>query len=111
MAQTTNDETFPIIACNLNVLGIAARARYHGLVKRLRDAVRERSELPTGYAFRLEAAAITLPEVAEWMEMERLCCPFLSLQLSTVGNQADWKLNLTGPEDVKPILEGVFSSR
>jgi hypothetical protein len=40
-----------------------------------------------GYAFKLDAKAVTLTETAEWITMERLCCPFLTLQLSTAGNQ------------------------
>jgi len=110
MTRTTHDEAFPVIACNLEALDTAARSRYKDLVKRLRDAILDRSELPNGYAFRLEGIAITLPEVAEWMSMERLCCQFLSLQLSALGNQADWLLNLTGPEGVKTILDGAFPS-
>jgi hypothetical protein len=108
MTKTTHDS--PVIACNLNALDPALRPRYNDLVRRLRTAMRERSELPNGYTFRLEGASITLPEVAEWMSMERLCCPFLSLQLSALGNQTDWLLNLTGPDGVKPILEGAFPS-
>ena len=108
MTRTTHDEAFPVIACNLEALDTAARSRYKDLVKRLRDAILDRSELPNGYAFRLEGIAITLPEVAEWMSMERLCCPFLSFQLSASGDQMDWQLKLTGPKGVKPLLQAEF---
>jgi hypothetical protein len=61
------------------------RPRYNDLVKRLRSATRDRRELPDGYAFKLDSKAVSVPEVAEWISMERLCCPFLTLQLSASG--------------------------
>lgn len=42
------------------------------------------------------------------MAMERLCCPFLTLQLSAAGSEADWLLKLTGPDGVKPLLQAEF---
>jgi len=44
------------------------------------------------------------PRVAEWMGMERLCCPFLTLQLSAAGSQPVWLLSLTGPSGVKALF-------
>jgi hypothetical protein len=80
-------------------------------MKHLRAAVRDRSEIANGYSFRLDSNTITLPEVAEWITMERLCCPFLTLQLSVSGQQQHWILILTGPEGVKPIIEAEFPTR
>jgi hypothetical protein len=51
---------------------------------------------------------MSLTELAEWMTMERLCCPFLTLQISASGNQPDWLLTLTGPEGTKPLLDAEF---
>ena len=64
--------------------------------------------MSNGYAFKLDSKTITLPEAAEWISMERLCCPLLTLQLSAAGNQAYWVLILTGPEGVKPLLDAEF---
>ncbi|MGH9631431.1 MAG: hypothetical protein ACRD7E_24265 [Bryobacteraceae bacterium] len=69
-------------------------------MKRLRLAVRNRSEIANGYTFKLDSKAVTLPEAAEWISMERLCCPFLTLQLSVSANQPHWILTLTGPEGI-----------
>jgi hypothetical protein len=65
-------------------------ARYNDLVKRVRAAMRVRIEITNGDAFKLDSKAVTLPEAAEWISMERTCCPILTLQLSASGNQADW---------------------
>ena len=97
-----------VFACNLNAIPAAKRPRYQELVKRVRSAVRDRSEMPDGYTFTLDSKAVTLPEVAEWIGMERLCCPFLTLQLSASGQQPHWILTLSGPEGVKPLLDVEF---
>jgi hypothetical protein len=97
-----------VFACNLNAIPAAERLRYQELVNRIRAALRERSEISNGYTFTLDSEAVTLPEAAEWISMERLCCPFLTLQLSASGQQPHWILTLTGPEDVKPLLDVEF---
>jgi len=97
-----------VFACNLKAISAAERPRYNELVKRVRDAMRDRTETSNGYAFKLDSKRITLLEAAEWIGMERLCCPFLTLQLSAAGNQAHWVLTLTGPEGVKPLLDAEF---
>ena len=106
-AAAQNDRA-PVFACNLKAIGAADRPRYHELVKRIRSAIRERREISNGYAFRLDDKGITLPETAEWIGMERQCCPFLTLQISASGNQPHWLLTLTGPEGVKALLDAEF---
>jgi hypothetical protein len=96
------------LTCNLKALGSGQRPRYNALMKRLRAAVRNGKTLPAGYAYQLDQQGITLPEVAEWMSMERLCCPFLTFELSATGKSTDWLLTLTGPEGVKPLLQTEF---
>ena len=98
MCAAADKDTKPVFACNLKAISAAERPRYNELVKRIRAAIRDRSEISNGYTFKLDSKAVTLPEAAEWIVMERLCCPFLTLQLSAAGNQADWILTLTGPK-------------
>ena len=74
------------LACSLNAIGTEDRPRYADLVKRLRSALVSQSEIRDGYAYTLDANKITLPEVAEWITMERLCCPFLTFRLNVNKN-------------------------
>jgi hypothetical protein len=111
VCAAARDDGSPVIACNLKAISAADRPRYNDLTKRLRGTVRDRNEVPDGYLFKLDSKGITLPEVAAWISLERLCCPFLTFQLSTSGNQADWLLKLTGPTGVKPLLEAEFPAR
>jgi len=106
--MTTATTGYPL-TCNLNAIDSAVRPRYNELVKRLRSAMRQREEAPAGYQYELDSAKISIPETAEWIAMERLCCPFLTLQLSAAGNQRHWLLTLSGPEGVKPFLDAEFS--
>jgi hypothetical protein len=83
------------------------RAHYTGLVNRLRLAVYDPNELPDGYVFRLHSDAMSLPEVAEWITLERLCCPFLTFGLEVSGD-GEARLTLRGPSGVKDILREEF---
>lgn len=111
LSAVAQDSTSPIIACNLKAISAAERPRYNDLMKRLRVAIQDRSEVHDGYSFTLTGKAISLPEVAEWISMERLCCPFLTFQLSASGNRVDWVLKLAGPEGVKALLKAEFPAR
>jgi hypothetical protein len=97
-----------VFACNLKAISAAERPHYTALMKRIRAAAHDRREVQNGYAYRLNEKAVSLPEVAEWIAMERLCCPFLTLQISAAGSQVDWVLTLTGPEGVKTLLNEEF---
>ncbi len=105
VAQQTDPSPF---VCNLKAISAADRPRYNDLVKRLRAAIQSRGELHNGYSFAIDAKAVTLPEAAEWMAMERLCCPFLTISLTTSGTSSNWTLTLTGPKGVKPLIEAEF---
>ena len=98
------------LACNSKAISAARRPRYNDLIKRLRIAVQDRSELADGYTYRLDTKKITLPEVAEWITMERLCCPFLTFQLDVRGNGDSW-LTMRGPEGAKAILGAEFPAK
>ena len=98
------------LACNLKAISAAERPRYNDLIKRLRIAVQDPTELPDGYTYKLDTKKITLPEVAEWIAMERLCCPFLTFQLDVKGN-GDSELTMRGPEGAKAILREEFPKK
>ena len=88
------------IACNLNAIGPADRPRYHQLVERLRAAIREKTDLSDGYIYRLDTEAITQTELAEWISLEKRCCPFLEFE------PENSQLTLRGPAGAKEILKG-----
>lgn len=87
---------------------MADRPRYNDLTKRLRLAIRNRSENSLWLHFQTGRQVLSLPQVADWISMERPCCPFLAFQLSASGNESDCVLALTGPEGVKALLKAEF---
>jgi hypothetical protein len=105
------DEPATAIACNLKAIRPGDRPHYNELVKHLRAAVLQRTELSNGFVFTLEGKAMPLPAVAEWMSLERRCCPFLTLQLSASGDKPDWLLTMTGPEGVRAFLQTEFPAQ
>jgi len=102
------DANEPVLACNTKAISAAERPRYSELVQKIRLSLRGRRELPDGYVFQLAEKSISLAEVAEWIRMERLCCPFLVFRLEIAGPPADMELTLRGPSGTKTILEGAF---
>src|SRR6266481_4532398 len=94
------------LACNLKAISTSERPRYNDLVKRLRVSVQDRNELTDGYAYKLDTKKISLSEVAEWITMERLCCPFLAFQLDVVNETS--RLTMRGPDGAKAILREEF---
>jgi hypothetical protein len=90
LSAAAQKDASTVLACNLKAIRAVERPRYNQLVKRVREAMRERMEMSNGYAFILDGKTITSAEAGEWIDMERLCCPFLTLQISAVGKQTHW---------------------
>jgi len=85
-----------VLACNIGAIGEADLPSYKILCTRLQNAITDRRELPDGFAFRLNGESASLLDAAQWISLERLCCPFLTFQLQTVGSDRDYWLTLQG---------------
>ena len=107
-AMAQSNQSTPVLACNMKAISSTERIRYNTLLEKLKTAVQQQKELADGYAWDLNGKRITLPEAAEWMTMERRCCPFLTLQLEATGNEVDFRINLKGPAGVKAFLVSEF---
>jgi hypothetical protein len=93
---------FPI-ACNLSALTAEQRQRHAVITAQLSQAVQEVQELPAGYAFRYVTDESTWMVVAEWVNLERRCCPFLIFTLIYEAGGPVW-LRLTGQAGVKQFI-------
>jgi len=105
---TTQSEV--IIACNPHAVPANQRERWMIVGTQLYAAVQEVQELPDGYAFRLPTDPEVLLLVAEDLNMERLCCPFLRFTLEIEPNGGPFWLRFTGGEGVKEFLRMSFES-
>jgi hypothetical protein len=69
------------LTCNLDGIPSQERARYTDLFESLRHAIRDKHELPGGFALLLDPAQFTMDQALEWSKLERECCPFLETEL------------------------------
>jgi hypothetical protein len=97
------------IVCNLKALSPAERTHHTALGEKLRAAVIDRRELPDGLAFRLSPTSMTLTELADWVDAERKCCPFLDFHITLERESGALQLTLTGREGVKEFLLADFA--
>lgn len=89
------------IACRPEEIPVGRREEHR---KRLSDIVlgRMRSSEAGESGFTMRYDADCFPELARWIELERLCCPFLTFNLQVSAEKTT--LDLSGPEGTKEYL-------
>lgn len=93
----------PPIPCRLTTLDAAGRARQKELLGRVRGKVLRTLERDDGFELQLKADRATFVEVAEWVGLERLCCPFENFAIEWRGDDTVW-VRVTGPDGAKEVL-------
>jgi hypothetical protein len=104
------DEAGPMprpIACVLDALTAEQKLRQRDLVSRLRSALTEVEETADG--FRARPGDVSLVEIAEWIALERRCCPFVRFTLEVEGE--DTIVAVSGPEGTKAIFAAELDRR
>lgn len=74
------------------------------MLENLHDSVQKVREVANGYEFRHAAHVSVLLLLAEFIRLERRCCPFLEFTLNVETEHGPAWLMLTGPEGVKEFL-------
>ena len=93
------------IVCRPGALTVEQRQRSQTLRRELATATQEVTALPDGYAFQYPPDAALFQRVAEWISLERRCCPFLSFELTWArGDETPSRLSVTGPRGTKAFL-------
>lgn len=80
------------------------------IVPKLYGAVQEIQELPNGWAWRLPNTSEILLLLAQDLNIERLCCPFVNYTLEIEPNHGPFWLRMTGGEGVKEFLRMGYES-
>jgi hypothetical protein len=97
-------ERVSLFACAMDAIEPNKRQQHIATAQHLFRSVGEIRELSNGYAFHLPNESDMLLKVAEFISLERLCCPFFGFTLEIEpGGGAVW-LQLTGREGVKPFI-------
>jgi hypothetical protein len=104
-SKTATEQPF---FCNLSAMDADQRKHHRELTERLRQSVKEVRELADGYGFRFPAETADITLVAEWVALERLCCPFFTFQLEVGSDDKPLWLRITGREGVKPFMQSEF---
>ena len=94
--------------CDMAALTTEQRTRHNVVATQLRPAVVEFKELPDGYAARFLPDGEIVPVIAEFITLERLCCPCFTLALESEKEGGPLWLKITGREGVKPFIRAEF---
>ena len=89
--------------CRIDTLDASQRRRQQELLELMRRSAEGQDERPDGYAFRLPADAGIFQQAAEWIGLERRCCPFVHFTLEWRDDDTVYA-TFTGPPGVKPFL-------
>ena len=90
-------------ACQIDTLDGKGRQRQQELLAVMRRSAQARDELSDGYAFRLPADPALFQQAAEWIGLERRCCPFVKFTLEWTQDDSVW-VRCTGASGVKAFL-------
>jgi hypothetical protein len=92
-------------ACDRLALSAEARKKHFDelgpQLRALKTGVRE---LSNGYAFQFLADLKTVQLLAEWAAGERLCCPFLNIEIRMEPEGGPMWLTLTGRDGTKDFI-------
>ena len=104
MTNSTHVRKESPLACDMSAIESSRREQHVATGREVLGAVTEILELPDGYAFRLPSEAHTLLKAAEFISLEKLCCPFLGFVLEVEPEGGSVWLRLTGREGVKAFI-------
>jgi hypothetical protein len=92
------------LACRIDALDGVERKRHATLLFELAAAATGVEELPDGLSVRFPMRPYLFLRLAEWMDLERACCPFLDFGLVFENRVPTMRLDLRGPDGVKEFL-------
>src|SRR5690349_14280881 len=84
-AHAFSEEKQVPLACNLKAFTPEERVAWRDLIDKVRWAESPTGALINGYVFRIDITKISITRLAEWIDLERKCCPFLDFQVSLHG--------------------------
>jgi hypothetical protein len=98
------------LVCVLDAIAASDRPRYNELRSKVAHSVTSRDELADGFALRLDLERVALAEVADWIAMERRCCPFFDFRLEVAREAGPVVLTISGRAGVKAFLAQAFAA-
>lgn len=96
-----------VFACNMDAFTSEQRDRHMALIEQHLLAADETTELPGGYQLRYDNGSQRYADLAEWISLERLCCPWIQFGLEIEGEMV--KLSLRAPDAARSVLAEEFA--
>lgn len=96
------------IACDMTVLSNVQRERHLATSRELFSALKQIRELANGYGFCIDGPNVIV-QAAEFISLERLCCPFLNFEIEVEAENGSVWIRLTGREGVKEFIREEIS--
>lgn len=100
-----NDLNIPIV-CTLNDAEFRERERL--VLEKLKSKVVKVTATADGFAFRFLSDGDLISELAEFIILERRCCPFLDFNLKVECGAGSVTLELSGAEGAKEFIATTF---
>jgi len=97
------------IACDMSALSPEQREMHLTTSYELFSKVQTIQELSSGYEFRLAPEPSSIVKAAEFIALEKLCCPFLNFAIEVKAEDGPVGLRLTGREGVKDFIREEIS--
>lgn len=95
------------VACSLMDSELQERRRT--VLEKVRSVVSEVKELEHGFIYRFPSGGAWIRELANLIELEHQCCPFLKFSITVEPGDGPVWLEMTGPHGTKEFLAEVFN--
>jgi hypothetical protein len=105
MSHSPNPPHESPFACVMSAIDAGKRESHLANARELFKRVREIRELNDGFGFRLQDEPDLLVKVGEFIQLERLCCPFFGFAIDIEPEGGAVWLKLTGREGVKAFIK------
>ena len=106
--MTTNQNDQQALACDLTAIPEDAREEHVVSASQLFGTAQEVQELPEGYAIRFANEPGKFMDIANFIEHDRLCCPFFNFGIEVEPNNGPIWLRLTGGKGVKELVQTIL---
>ena len=92
------------LACDMTAIPAAQRQAHLATSRDVFARIAEFRELTNGYEFRLTDGPELMQALAEFVSLEKLCCPFLNFTIEVEAEGGPVWLRLSGREGVKAFI-------
>lgn len=99
------NETIPV-ACYLTDQELQARCKNY--LDKAAEFLIGATEIEDGFIYKFPLKPAALRDLAEIIDLERQCCPFLNFRLSVESGADFVTLEITGANGAKEIIESLF---